>query len=109
MWRIDGVRRAPTLAVIVALVACGCGTNVTDPSEVEGVTWQLTRLEREDRTSVTIQAPEQYTLSFIEGGRLAVRSDCNQCGGTYELRDDSFTVGPLACRKVFCGEQSLDV
>ena len=96
------------LAVVVAATLAGCGAEgVTDPSAVQDVTWRLSRLERQDHTVVGVPNPDRYTLVFDEGGSLAVRSDCNQCGGTYAIADGSFTVGSLACTKVFCGEQSL--
>ena len=35
-------------------------------------------------------------------GTLGVRADCNQCGGSYTLRDGRMTVGPLACTLIAC-------
>ena len=105
------VRRLFPMMMTIALAAAasGCGSDgVTDPSAVQGVTWRLVRLEPQGEPAVTVASPDRYTLAFNEDKRLGVRSDCNQCGGTYELKDGDFTVGPLACTKAFCGEQSLD-
>jgi heat shock protein HslJ len=96
-------------SVSVAALSSGCGSEtVTNPSMVEGVTWRLQRLERNGQGAVTVSAPDRYTLSFTSEKRLAVRSDCNQCGGGFDLVDGRLSVGPVACTKAFCGEQSLD-
>jgi heat shock protein HslJ len=97
------------LAIVAVSALAGCGSEgVTSPSALEGQTWRLTRLERQGQAAVSITNPDQYTLMFNEDQRLGARSDCNQCGGSYELRGTSFAVGALACTKAFCGEQSFD-
>jgi heat shock protein HslJ len=99
------------LLLVAALVLAGCPADpigVAGPSAVQGQTWRLISLERNGQVAVAVSNPDRYTLAFDEGQRLGVRSDCNQCGGTYELRDGDFTVGPLACTKAFCGDSSLD-
>jgi heat shock protein HslJ len=104
------MKEAALLLATAALLA-GCPANpaaVAGPSAVQGQTWRLSRLERNGQAAVPVSNPDRYTLAFDEGQRLGVRSDCNQCGGAYELRDGAFTVGPLACTKAFCGDSSLD-
>jgi heat shock protein HslJ len=95
--------------VSVAALLSGCGSETpTNPSMIEGVTWRLQRLERSGQGAATVSMPDRYTLSFAPEKRLAVRSDCNQCGGGFDLVDGRLSVGALACTKAFCGEQSLD-
>ena len=97
------------VVVSVAALLSGCGSvTLTNPSMVEGVNWRLQRLERNGQRAVTVATPDRYTLSFTPEKRLAVRSDCNQCAGGFDLVDGRLSVGPLACTKAFCGEQSLD-
>ena len=52
--------------------------------------------------------PATGPAAGIDGSRLGARSDCNQCGGSYTLSNGSFAVGPLACTRAYCGDQSLD-
>jgi heat shock protein HslJ len=104
------VKRA-ALLLVAAVVLAGCPADpigVAGPSAVQGQTWRLISLERNGQAVVAVSNPDRYTLAFDEGQRLGVRSDCNQCGGAYELRDGAFSVGPLACTKAFCGDSSLD-
>jgi heat shock protein HslJ len=101
--------RSRIAAVALALAAfAGCGDeDVVDPSAVTGVAWRLESLQRAD---FSVVRPElgRYTLQLEADLSLRVRSDCNSCGGTYTLSGESFTVSPLTCTRVFCGETSLD-
>ena len=94
--------------VAVFLLAGGCDESPTRPSDIEGQTWRLVSLERAGAASTTIADPSRYTLRFVDGGRVNVRSDCNSCGGAYSLTGTSLSVGALACTRAFCGDASLD-
>jgi heat shock protein HslJ len=105
--------RSPSLArtLLVAAVALSpaCGESVlTGPSAVMGGVWKLQRIETTGGTAA-VARPEDYTLEFMEAGRLAVRADCNRCSGSYELSGGDLPIGPLACTRAFCGSASSDV
>ncbi len=72
-----------------------------------GVAWRLESLQRADFSVVQVDLG-RYTLQLETDGSLRARSDCNSCGGTYTLSGETFTVSPLTCTRVFCGEASLD-
>ena len=93
-------------AVLVASCTAACGDTATAPPDLTERTWRLASLDRNGQ-SVTVPSPDRYTIRF-ERDRLAVRSDCNSCGGSYSVAGTMLRVGPLACTRAFCGESSLD-
>jgi heat shock protein HslJ len=74
----------------------------------DGRPWKLISLQTDD-FRVLSAPPDRYTVTFQDGERIAARSDCNSCGGTYQIRGESLQIGPLACSRVFCGDDSLDL
>jgi heat shock protein HslJ len=92
------------------LVASGaaCDESPTRPSDLIGERWRLTAIERAGLPVLSPPAGRQFTLEFMDAGRLGVRADCNSCGGSYELHGSNLTIRPLACTRAFCGTDSLD-
>lgn len=80
---------------------------MTGPSAVKGGIWKAQSLELRVGL-VAIARPENYTVEFRDAGKLAVKADCNSCGGTYSLSGDSLQIGPMACTRAFCGPTSND-
>lgn len=101
--------RGVTLALALVVVsALGCDESLTGPSELIGQTWRLVSIDRSGLPSLPAPSDRRFTIEFLDGGRLAVRADCNSCSGSYELSGSRFTVRPLACTRAFCGNDSLD-
>ena len=90
------------------MTATACDESPTSPSELIGQTWRLLSIDRSGLPSLPAPADRRFTIECQDGGRLAVRADCNSCAGTYELSGSRFTIGPLACTRAFCGTDSLD-
>ena len=101
--------RSLRLVFVLAVTAMACDTNPLSPSDVAGDTWRLVSLIETGTPPTTVDDPSKYTLMFRDDGRVAVRSDCNSCGGEYTMSGSSIELGPIACTKVFCGETSRDV
>ena len=99
-------RSAGVVIGLTLLIACS--DSPTEPSDLLGVTWRLVSIEPATGSSTVVSNPERYTLEFLDDSRVAVRADCNTCGGTYAVSGDTLSFGPLACTRAFCGEQSLD-
>ncbi len=77
------------------------------PPDVAGVAWQWVSLTT-PVDSVTVDAPERYTVRFDTAGRIAVRADCNRGSAPYAVTADRrLTFGPLALTKVACPPGSL--
>jgi heat shock protein HslJ len=96
------------LIAAVASATLACDDNPVGPSDVIAHEWQLVSIEREGSSPIAVPDPSRYTLRLEEGGRVAVRSDCNSCGGTYSMSGLSLEIASLACTRAFCGEASLD-
>ena len=94
------------LMAAVAAVACEDG-GIADETPFIGVEWRLASITAASPRLVVPDAA-RYTVRFDADGRVAVRSDCNSCGGSYTLAPDSLAVTPLACTRVYCGDTSLD-
>ena len=91
------------LVVAALLVAAACGDGPTAPSaRLEG-TWRLVSLQESGQAVVSIANPDTFTVGFEANGRLAVRADCNSCGGSYTVNGDRLDIADgLACTRVFC-------
>ena len=91
--------RAVLLSTCAALAACS--DPLAGPSDVQGE-WRLQSIQQPDHSITTVADPARFTIRFQADGRLAVRADCNSCGGSYRLEDGSLDTGPLACTRAFC-------
>ena len=60
-------------------------TATGQPSEptLTGVVWEWQRTEMSDDTTIKPDDPTKYTVEFGEDGKVAVKADCKQTGGTY--------------------------
>jgi heat shock protein HslJ len=76
--------------------------------DIIGTTWHLTVIRQSGGTTVQIQNPERFTVTFGADQRVSVRADCNVCTGGYELAGSELRIGVMACTKAYCGDQSPD-
>jgi heat shock protein HslJ len=95
------VLRTGLVLLAGALPMLACSNGVTGPSTLAGV-WKLQSMERPGAAPFVPEDPERYTVVFLDNGRVGVTADCNQCGGTYSLSDESLSVSPLACTLILC-------
>lgn len=103
------MKRLPVLVLLMlAAGALACDENPVSPTEIRNVTWKLESIERPGSATITVPNPELYTLRFESNGNLAVRADCNTCGGRYSLDGSSLSFGNLACTLIACAVPGLD-
>ena len=63
--------------------------------------WQRTRFS--DGKAVVADAPERYTLEFIQDGRVQLRADCNRGGARFDAgAGRTLTFSPAATTKMGC-------
>lgn len=93
----------------VMLPSCS-GLSPVAPSQtvITNVAWRLHSFQRSNFTKIEIQNHEQFTVWFGDDGRVAIRADCNNCVGSYDLTGQHLRLGLLACTRAYCGSQSLD-
>jgi len=97
--------------VVILLAAVGmtaCDESPTSPSDPVGEVWRLATIGTGGTGPIVVPESEPYTIQFLESGRVAVRADCNTCGGSYVLTGTALSLGALACTRAFCGTTSLD-
>lgn len=90
------------LALFFAAGGVSCGMDVTGPSDLQGPAWQLGSMQTGTSDRFEPEDPSRFTVQFNADGTLAVRADCNQCGGSYTMDGDRLTTGPLICTLVAC-------
>ena len=98
----DGIGRFWRLAALLGVLALGaCSEDVTGPSDLQGE-WRLRSMETETGGRFVPDDPSQFTVEFKPDGTVAVRADCNVCGGSYTLSGNNLNVSPLVCTLVAC-------
>jgi heat shock protein HslJ len=98
----------PAFTIAAAVTAAACSSQPLAPTDIVGTTWQLNTIHQNGSDLISVVEPARYTLQLQEDGRVAVKSDCNSCGGSYTLSGSSLTLSQVACTKVFCGDRSFD-
>jgi heat shock protein HslJ len=83
-----------------ALPLLSCSNTVTGPSTLAGV-WKLQSMELAGAERFVPDDPDRFTVAFLDS-RIGVTADCNQCGGSYSVSDETLYVTPLACTLVQC-------
>ena len=77
-------------------------------SPLQGTTWQLVTFKGGDDRTLTPDDQTKYTLSFLAGGRLAARLDCNRGQGSWKSPAPSqLELGPLALTRAKCPDGSM--
>ena len=77
------------------------------PAEVMDTTWRWVSLTTPVE-SVTVDAPDKYTIRFDKPGKLAVKADCSHGTSSYTVgADRKLKLGPMAFTRAMCPPGSL--
>ena len=68
--------------------------------------WRWVGFQGMDDSSLQIEEPSRYTLTFRVDG-VQVLADCNRANGSFDLDGSSITFGPLAMTRMACPGDSL--
>jgi heat shock protein HslJ len=96
------------LAALAVMTSVACDRSPAVEETPIGVEWRLEAITAASPRLTVPAADARYTLRLDADGRIAVRSDCNSCGGGYTLAPGTLEVTPLACTRAYCGDTSLD-
>ncbi|MDH4185726.1 MAG: META domain-containing protein [Nitrospira sp.] len=89
------------------LVPVAEGTKCVKP-QITGTVWQWVRtLYSDDRKSVPAK-PENYTIRFLEDGKINVKADCNVKGGVYSTEGKRLSIEITHSTMAACEEGSLE-
>ena len=93
------------LVLSLAVASCGGETEpAADPGALEGTPWLLAG----GLPGVEIPAETSLSVTF-EGGQVSGFSGCNTFQGTYALKGESLSIGPLATTRMACAEPVMQV
>jgi para-nitrobenzyl esterase len=77
------------------------------PAELRGTSWQWVGVTSPVE-SFTVDQPDRYTLSFVEGNKVVLRADCNRgTGPVASPSPGALEIGPLAMTRARCPPGSL--
>lgn len=107
-----------TLVAPLALSACATTAPQTasgEPPKTLVGTWQLTQFQPNDATIAPMKpdTADKYELTFLDGGRAAMKVDCNRATAIWEMTPTDgthghLTFGPLAMTRMACLTPGLD-
>lgn len=98
------------LALALPLLIAACAASSTQPmspalaanapaAELTGVAWSWRRsLVGNDPAD----PPELFTVEFIKGGKLTVRTECNQGGGSFIVDGSQIKLTSIKTTKYLC-------
>jgi para-nitrobenzyl esterase len=91
----------------LGLIATAAQAASTMPPELARTTWRWVSLSTPEET-LMIAEPERYILRFLDGGRVALRADCNRgAGSVVFLEPGAIRFGALAITRAMCPPGSL--
>jgi heat shock protein HslJ len=103
MWQKRRAWAGAAAVILGTLVVVACtDDDITGPSELKDATWHLLSLEPSGGPAFSPPDRSRFTVRFLDDGRVEAVTDCNQCGGTYTVSDDTLTVPDLTCTLVAC-------
>jgi heat shock protein HslJ len=111
-------RASATLVSALSLVIAACVVQRTLPESAAPPllgSWRLVEFRSSDDATGTIRPedPARFTLTLEPDGRASMRLDCNRGSGSWTSSaggdTGSFTFGPVAMTRAYCGPTSLDV
>lgn len=76
--------------------------------KIVGAVWQWQRTQLGSAPVVVSAAPDRYTLSFLGGGHVNLRADCNRGSGSYEISGAQIKFDPIALTRMGCPPDSQD-
>lgn len=107
----DGFALDNSELALVAVLSGGQtmeGAADMEQSNLIEVVWAWQQTTMNDDTIITPDDPSRYTLEFMADDTLAVQADCNRGRGTYSLKGNQLTIGPVATTLMACPPGSLD-
>lgn len=77
-----------------------------EPRELEGGVWRWVRTLYNNDTTISPTRPEDYTLHFLEGGRVEAKADCNLKTGTYTRDGNRLSISIFGSTMAACAPGS---
>jgi heat shock protein HslJ len=75
-------------------------------SAIPPLRWELQRIASNNQT-LTPDEPANYWIQLLPDGKVWLKADCNQGGGSYTLDGNSLSFSELVTTRVACAEGSI--
>jgi heat shock protein HslJ len=103
MWEKRRAWAGAAALILGTLVVVSCADDdLTGASDLMGGTWRLQSLQLSGQSEFVPPDPSRFTVNFTSEGRVEVTADCNSCGGTFSVGEDTLSVPELTCTLVAC-------
>ncbi|NKQ36434.1 MAG: META domain-containing protein [Chloroflexi bacterium] len=77
--------------------------------DITNTVWQWAEFQdTAELNDITVDNPENYTITFLADDQVSIKADCNMVNGSYTLDGSSLTIQLGPSTMAFCGEESLD-
>jgi heat shock protein HslJ len=84
-------------------------TDIAAAPDLTNTVWQWTAFQdTAEVNDLTVENPENYTVTMLDNGTYLIQADCNTGSGRYEVEGSSIKFYPGPLTRAFCGEESLD-
>lgn len=70
--------------------------------------WQLQQIQYNNDTLIEPDAPENYTIEFMQNGEVGIQADCNRVLGTYTEDGSSISIELGPSTLAACPPESID-
>ncbi len=102
-----GATEAPSAAATVATETPAAAE--APAPKLTGTVWQWEKFidVATGKNNLDVNSPELYTVTFEEGGSVAMRADCNRAAGTYTVDGAKLTVAVGPITLAACSARSL--
>jgi para-nitrobenzyl esterase len=106
----------PTLSLVLVLALTavpigdvfGASGGPSGAPAVIGAVWQWVQTLYNDDTKTAPAKPENYTVQFLDDGKLKVKADCNMKGGTYSTEGKKLSIKITHSTMAACEPGSLE-
>jgi len=99
------------LALLCGLFLGACaGSSTPAPagSNLMGKTWLWQKTEFNGGKTIPVLAPASYTLQFLADGKVNIKADCNDGGGSYAITNNvDLTIRIDTLTRAVCPPDSL--
>ncbi|MGH2617219.1 MAG: META domain-containing protein, partial [Thermomicrobiales bacterium] len=89
------------------LVLSGDDGSLTLRPALMSVRWEWREFQGSDDSLVAPENPEDYTLTFLPEGKLAIQADCNRAMGTFTVDGPTLDLVVGGVTRVMCPPGSL--
>ncbi|HKW37170.1 MAG TPA: META domain-containing protein [Burkholderiales bacterium] len=102
------MRLSRELKLAILLLLAPCAQAQTPGRELVGTSWQLASLRTADGRTLAPDDKAKYTFTFLTGGILSARVDCNRGSGTWKSSGPGLMqISPFAITHAMCPPGSL--